>query len=97
MSVGSAASNLLDGQTSRLRNANSNLNKLEMSTAPGAEKLIGAINKAERKNTIIIAFVISVCLVITLYSLGVIDLLKMIFKSAPKEVVAGNSAVQPLD
>ena len=34
------------------------------------------INKHQKKNTIILAFVISVCLVITLYSLGFIHMLK---------------------
>jgi hypothetical protein len=34
------------------------------------------VNKADRRNTIILAFVISVCLVILLHSLGFIDFLK---------------------
>jgi len=50
---------------------------------PGAEKLIGLISKHEKKNTVILAFVISVCLVITLYSLGVISLLKKMVSIVP--------------
>ena len=76
MSVGSSASSQLAGQTNRLRNTNSNLSKIERSAIPGAEKLIGMIGRHQKKNTIIIAFVISLCIVTTLYSLGFIDLLK---------------------
>ena len=75
MHVGTSASSQLAGQTNRLRNTNSNLSKIERSAVPGAEKLIGMISTHKRKNTIILAFVISVCLVITLYSLGFIKLL----------------------
>ena len=41
------------------------------------------ISKHQRKNTIILAFVISVCLVLTLYSLGVIGMLKKLVAAAP--------------
>ena len=44
---------------------------------------MGLISKHKRKNTIILAFVISVCLTLTLYSLGVIDLLKKICNAVP--------------
>ena len=66
----------MQGQTSRLKNTGRNLNKLERSAIPGADRLITMINKADKKNTIILAFVISVCLVVILYSLGFIDLLR---------------------
>ena len=45
MQVGSSASSQLDGQTSRLKRAGSNLSLLEHSAVPGAEKLIGLISK----------------------------------------------------
>ena len=83
MSVGSAASSQLEGQTSRLRNANSTLSKIERSSVPGAEKLVSLISKHRKKNTIILALVISVCLVLTLYSIGVIDTLKRMTASTP--------------
>ena len=67
----------MQGQTSRLKNTGRNLNKLERSAIPGADRLITMINKADKKNTIILAFVISVCLVVILYSLGFIDLLRI--------------------
>lgn len=66
----------MQGQTSRLKNTGRNLNKLERSAIPGADRLITMINKADKKNTIILAFVISVCLVVILYSLGFIDFLR---------------------
>ena len=45
MSVGSAASSNLEGQTGRLRNAGNNLSRIETAAVPGAEKLIGLISK----------------------------------------------------
>lgn len=36
----------------------------------GADRLITMINKAELKNTLILAFVIALCLCITLYMMG---------------------------
>ena len=83
MSIGAKSSAQLEGQTNRLRNTNSTLSRIETSAVPGAEKLVGLISKAERKNTIILAFVISVCIVITLYSVGVIDALKKIGAATP--------------
>lgn len=41
------------------------------------------ISKHQKKNTIILAFVISVCLVLTLYSLGFISMLKKIVAATP--------------
>jgi hypothetical protein len=42
------------------------------------------INKADRKNTIILAFVISLCFVCLLYSIGFINYLKAVLpKNAP--------------
>ena len=83
MSVGSSASAQLDNQTRRLKNAGNNLSTIERTAAPGAEKLIGMISKHQKKNTIILAFVISVCLVLTLYSLGFISFLKKIVAATP--------------
>ena len=83
MSVGSSASAQLDGQTRRLKNAGNNLSTIERTAAPRAEKLIGMINKHQKKNTIILAFVISVCLVLTLYSLGFISFLKKLVAATP--------------
>ena len=94
MSVGSAASAQLDGQTGRLRNTNSTLKKLE-ETVPGAEKLISLISKHEKKNTIILAFVISVCLVITLYSLGVIHFLKKLVNVMPSVSSSATNDSEP--
>ena len=45
MQVGTSASSQMDGQTARLRKANSNLSKIEKSAVPGAEKLVGLISK----------------------------------------------------
>ena len=42
--VGSAASAQLDGQTGKLRNAGSNLSKIEKSAVPMAEKLVSLIS-----------------------------------------------------
>jgi hypothetical protein len=86
MGVNSASA--LQAQTSRLRNTGRNLSKLEKSALPGADRLITMVNKADRRNTIILAFVISVCLVILLHSLGFIDLLKSFL---------GKNAVVPSD
>lgn len=82
MGVSSASS--LQGQTSRLRNTKQNLGKLERSALPGADRLITMVNKADRRNTIILAFVISVCLVILLHSLGVIQILKQLLATDQK-------------
>ena len=95
MSVGSAASSQLEGQTSRLRNTNSTLKKIE-ETVPGAEKLISLISKHEKKNTVILAFVISVCLVITLYSLGVIAFIKKLVSVVPS-VPSSSNTEQPIE
>ena len=57
-------------------NARRNLQLIEKSAIPGAEKLMGLIGKQHRKNTIILAFVISLCLVCVLHSLGVISMLR---------------------
>ena len=69
------------------------MSKIEKSAVPGAEKLVGLISKHQRKNTIILALVISVCLVITLYSLGFIDMLKAILSvgSSSETPVADDS------
>ena len=61
---------------------------------PGAAKLIEMINKQERKNKIIIAFVISVCLVTTLYSLGVIHFIRKLVSVVPPMPSMGSSNVQ---
>ena len=90
MSVGSSASAQLDNQTQRLKNAGNNLGKIERTAAPGAEKLIGMINKHQKKNTIILAFVISVCLVLTLYSLGFISFLKKILAVVPSTTTSSS-------
>jgi len=76
MSVGSAASSQLESQKSRLKNATSNLFQLSITALFGNE-LVGRIEHTNRRHTIIVAFVISVCLVLTLYSLGFINLLKV--------------------
>ena len=59
---------------------------------PGAEKLLKLINKAQKKNTIILAFVISICLVLTLYSLGVIDFLKKVASVTPSVLPASSKS-----
>ena len=76
--MGTSSAQALQGQTNRLKNTGKNLNKLEKSAIPGADRLITMINKADRKNSIILAFVISLCFVILLYSFGFIDLLRSI-------------------
>lgn len=62
---------------------------------PGAEKLISLISKHEKKNTIILAFVISVCLVITLYSLGVIHFLKKLVNVMPSVSSSATNDSEP--
>lgn len=94
MTVGSAASSQFAGQTNRLRNAGSNLSKIEKSSVPGAEKLIQLISKHQKKNTIILAFVISVCLVLTLYSLGVIHFLKKVVAVVPSVMPASTETTE---
>lgn len=74
MGVNSASA--LQAQTGRLANTSRTLSKLERSALPGADRLITMVNKADRRNTIILAFVISVCLVALLHSLGFIGFLK---------------------
>ena len=76
VSLGANSANSLQSQTNRLRNTNRNLNKIEKSALPGADRLMNLINKHQKKNTIILAAVISICLVLCLYSLGFIDFLK---------------------
>lgn len=60
----------LEGQTARLKNTGKNLNKIEKSAIPGADKLIHMISNRETKNKMIIAFVLAVCFTIMLYGLG---------------------------
>ena len=74
--MGSDQASSLERQTNRLMNANRNLTKIEKSVIPGAEKLVGLIGKSHKKNTIILAFVISLCLVCVLHSLGFIEMLR---------------------
>jgi hypothetical protein len=76
VSMGANSAQSLQGQTNRLRNTNRNLGKIEKSALPGADRFITMINKHQKKNTIILAAVISVCLVLCLYSLGFIGFLK---------------------
>ena len=52
-----------------------------MKSLPGASLLIDMIGKKQKKHKIIIAFVISICLVTFLYSLGFIDLLKTVTRT----------------
>lgn len=82
MQMGSESAAMLEGQTSKLRNANKNLSKIEKSSIPGADKLISLIGKHQKKNTIILALVISFCLVCILHSMGVIEMLRKMSTSA---------------
>ena len=56
--------------------------------------MIGMISKHQKKNTIILAFVISVCLVLTLYSLGFISMLKKVVAVAPSLPTASSDSQQ---
>ena len=58
-------------QTEKLKNTRSKLKKIEKNTLPGIDKLMGMIQKTKLKNTVIIAFVISICLVILIYYHGI--------------------------
>ena len=62
-----------------------------MSAIPGAEKLIGLIGKHHKKNTIILAFIISICLVCVLHSLGFIEMLRKLSSSVSPATVNTNS------
>ena len=77
--MGSNAVQGIDDQTNKLKNTNNILGVIETKSIPGADQLISLINKAEQKNTIILAFVIALCLAALLYAVGFIDLLKTIF------------------
>ena len=79
----------LEGQTGKLKNARSNLSKLEKSAIPGADKLISLIGKHQKKNTIILALVISICLVCIMHSLGVIDMLRSVSNTVSPLVNGG--------
>ena len=50
---------------------------------PGADKIIGMINKAEQKNKVILAFVIALCIAALLWATGVIAILKAVIKIVP--------------
>ena len=43
--MGNDSASRIEGQTSKLRNANRNLSKIEKSAIPGADKLISLIGK----------------------------------------------------
>lgn len=60
----------MHGQSEKLKKTSKNLRKIEKSTLPGIDKLMGLMEKAKLKNTVIIAFVISICLAILIYSSG---------------------------
>ena len=79
--MGNEQASRLEGQTNKLMNARRNLQLIEKSAIPGAEKLMGLIGKHHRKNTIILAFIISLCLVCILHSLGVISMLRKLTRS----------------
>ena len=74
--MGTDSAARLEGQTSKLKKANSNLSLIEKSAIPGADKLIALIGKNQKKNQIILAFVISICLACILNSLGFIAFLR---------------------
>lgn len=77
--IGSHSAANIDEQTNKLRNTNKMLGLIETKSIPGADQLISLINKAEQKNTIILAFVIAACLAALLYALGFIGFLKSVF------------------
>jgi len=60
----------LYAQQEKLKNSRRNLKKITH-TVPGLDKLISMISRAKLKNTIILAFVIALCLAILIYSKGV--------------------------
>jgi len=68
--------------------------KIEKSAIPGADHLISLIGKHQKKNTIILALIISVCLVMTLYSLGFIDMLRAVTNSLTSS--ENNNTVPPI-
>jgi len=60
----------MSAQSEKLRKTGKNLKRIQNSAVPGLDKLMGLIKKAETKNTIIIALVISLCLVFMIYFHG---------------------------
>ena len=89
--MGNDQASRLEGQTNRLMNANKNLTKIEKSVIPGAEKLVGLIGKSHKKNTIILAFVISLCLVCVLHSLGFIEMLRKLSNTVSPAINSTNN------
>ena len=61
----------MSGQSEKLKKAHSNLRKIEKSAIPSINMLIGKISKVKLRNTIIIAFVISMCLAFLIYYNGI--------------------------
>ena len=76
--MGQSSAQALHSQTGRLKHTSKTLGRIERSALPGADRLITMVNNADRKNTIILAIVISLCLTALLYSIGVIDMIKAV-------------------
>ena len=72
----------MQSQSERLKKTHKNLKKIENSAIPGLDQLIGMIGKAKLKNTVIIALVIAICLIILIYSSG--------FTLLTKQVISGS-------
>ena len=57
---------------------------MEKSAIPGADRLITMIGRRDIKNKVILALVISICMVIILYQWGLIDLMNSVTPATPK-------------
>ncbi len=67
INMGRLSSQNMATQAERLKKTGRNLKKIEHSAVPGIDKLLGKINKVERKHKLIIAFVIAFCIAFIIY------------------------------
>ena len=67
LGIGSMSSQMMQGQSEKLKKSGRNLKRIEKSAVPGLDRMVGMIKHLELRNRLIIAFVIALCLAIILY------------------------------
>jgi hypothetical protein len=70
MQLGGTSGLKMSETSDRLKKVGRNLKKIEKSVIPGIDQLLGKLGRVKLRNTVIIALVISICLVILIYNNG---------------------------
>jgi len=68
--LGNQSSQGMQGQSEKLKKTQRTLKRIQESSIPGLDKLLGLIKKADLRNTIVIALVIAMCLAFLIYYHG---------------------------